>query len=252
MVVVPNNKSSSSSSTSSPQRQNNHSFPVPRSRTEGTTTTHLLPSTAPVSSLLPAIPTTASHHHAALVMTPATIQAQLAALLTQGAVTQQQQQQHASTATPSTSSLSFPHQPQTHLHHHTHSSPAQLLAAAAHASAATAAVATNPLLTAAAVNMHHWSLEQLGTFSLAYIWGQLFVCVFFGAKAAHRLSLLHYRESCQDTASVETECTAKRDNVVAGSTETSRKETRQARGESKVGLYESSAQKGAGSRNDGP
>ena len=143
------------------------SFPVPRSRADGSLQLNhhqqqqqqqqqqllsmFLPSTtAPVSSLLPHIPAGAAH---CAFVAPA-IQAQLAALLTQGAVAQQQRYHLSSSASSGSSSIGFAQ---------------QAAAAAAHPAATLLAHATgssgvNPLSTSSE-NMQHWSLSQIGTWN---------------------------------------------------------------------------------------
>lgn len=115
------------------------SFPVPQARVDGQ---QILPSSAPVSSLLPPIPS----NHAQLLQQhlQASIQAQIAALLSHGA------QQPA--VVPPTLSMGVP--PAT---------PSHLLAAtsAVVAAPSVGVVPPNPLLST--VDMHGWSVEQIGT-----------------------------------------------------------------------------------------
>jgi hypothetical protein len=78
-----------------PMNINDGSFPIPTARLnlDFGAAASFLPSTAPVSSLLPQIPTNHNHHphHPLVNPSAAAIQAQLAALLTQGAAVGGQQ-----------------------------------------------------------------------------------------------------------------------------------------------------------------
>lgn len=168
-------KDESISASSTRQKGN---FPMPRSRVDGASQQQqqqhhhsiFLPSTAPVSSLLPSIPAGATHHAMvapalqALVATPAlqalvtpALQAQLAALLTHGAAAAQQQQLHHSLSSASSGSNSLCFAPTAVAR------PSQLLARTATGST----VANNSSLLSIAnnLNMQHWSLDRLGTFT---------------------------------------------------------------------------------------
>ena len=120
---------------------NDSSFPVPQARVEGQ---QILPSSAPVSSLLPPIPS----NHAQLLQQhlQASIQAQIAALLSHGV-------QQPSVA-PHVINMGVPP-----------SNPPHLLAAtaAAVATPTVGVIPPNPLLSS--VDMHGWSVEQIGTFT---------------------------------------------------------------------------------------
>jgi hypothetical protein len=123
---------------------NDSSFPVPQARVDGQ---QILPSSAPVSSLLPPIPS----NHAQLLQQhlQASIQAQIAALLNHGA--------QPTPVVPPTMSLGVPVPP---------ANPAHLLAATAAVVAAPAVgvVPQNPLMST--VDMHGWSVEQIGKFAI--------------------------------------------------------------------------------------
>jgi hypothetical protein len=120
--------------SSLPMNVNDGSFPIPTARLNlDVGTASFLPSTAPVSSLLPQIPTNHHHHphHPLVNPSAAAIQAQLAVLLTQGA---------ASAAVGG-----------------------QQLSTVANPLLASTAALPTPLLSAN-TNMHGWTADQIGRF----------------------------------------------------------------------------------------
>jgi hypothetical protein len=122
--------------------ERNYSTGTSQSRSDGQPA---LPSSAPVSSLLPPIPT--NHGHLLQHHLQASIQAQIAALLNHGA-------QQSSLAAPSGMNLVAPAVNSSHFL-------AAAAAAAAGANPAIGVVPPNPVLQS--VDMHGWSVEQIGT-----------------------------------------------------------------------------------------
>lgn len=119
---------------------NDRSFPVPQARVDGQ---QILPSSAPVSSLLPPIPS----NHAQLLQQhlQASIQAQIAALLSHG--TQQP------SVAPPTISMGVPPV-----------NPSHLLATTVTAVATPPVGIVPPNQLLSTVDMHGWSVEQIGRF----------------------------------------------------------------------------------------
>ena len=121
---------------------NDRSFPVPQARVDGQ---QMLPSSAPVSSLLPPIPS--NHTQLLQQHLQASIQAQIAALLSHGA-----QQPPVTPSIGIAGSANSSH-----------------LRAATTAVVATPVVGVippNPLMST--VDMHGWSVEQIGRYKLTY------------------------------------------------------------------------------------